>query len=81
MARRLERHYEQGTKIAEYVDGEVPPLGEDRKTIFLPDTDTFKMVELGGRTLGMFLTEVLAPLAEKYGEDVWEIGRKAMFEV
>ena len=81
MARRLERHYEQGTHIAEYVDGEVPPLGEDRKTIFLPDTDTFKMVELGGRTLGTFLAEVLAPLAEKYGEDVWEIGRKAMFEV
>ncbi len=64
MAKRLERHYEQGTHVAEYVD-EVPPLGEDRKTIFLPDTDVFKMVELGGRTLGMFLTEILAPLAEK----------------
>ncbi len=80
MATRLERKYEQGTHIAEYVD-EVPPLGEDRKTIFLPETDVFKMVELGGRTLGIFLTEVLAPLAEKYGDDVWEIGRKAMYEV
>ena len=35
MARRLERKYEQGTHIAEYVD-EVPPLVEYRKTIFLP---------------------------------------------
>jgi predicted ArsR family transcriptional regulator len=80
MAKKLERKYEQGTHVAMYVD-EVPPLGEDRKTIFLPDTDVFKMVELGGRTLGMFLTEMLTPLAEKYGDEVWEIGRKAMFEV
>lgn len=80
MAKRLERQYEHGTHVAEYVD-EVPPLGEDRKTIFLPDTDVFKMVELGGRTLGMFLTEILTPLAEKYGDDVWEIGKKAMYEI
>jgi predicted ArsR family transcriptional regulator len=81
MARTLDREYEHGKHHAEYVDGEMPPLGEDRKTIFLPDTDTFKMVELGGRTLGLFLTEMLAPLREKYGDEVLEIGRKAMYEV
>ncbi|MFW6151040.1 MAG: hypothetical protein ACOC6A_05850 [Chloroflexota bacterium] len=80
MARRLERKYEQGTHVAEYVD-EVPPLGEDRKTIYLPDTDIDKMVELGGRTLGIFLTEIMTSLADRFGEEVWDVARKAMYEV
>lgn len=80
MARRLERKYEQGTHVAEYVD-EVPPLGEDRKTIYLPDTDIDTMVELGGRTLGIFLTGIMMSLADRFGEDVWEVAKKAMYEV
>ena len=66
--------------VAEYVN-EMPPMGEDRKTIYLPDMDAFAMAEIGGRTLGLFLNEILAPLAEKYGDEVWETGRKAMYEV
>jgi hypothetical protein len=80
MARRVERQYEQGKHVAEYVS-EVPPLGEDRKTIFLPDTDIDRMVDLGGRTLGIFLTEILSPLGERFGDEVWEIAKKAMYEV
>jgi hypothetical protein len=80
MARRLEREYEHGTHVAEYVD-EVLPLGEDRKTIYLPDTNIDKMVELGGRTLGIFLTEIMTSLAERFGEEVWEVARRAMYEV
>jgi len=80
MARRVERKYEHGTHVAEYVS-EIPPLGEDRKTIFLPDTDVDRMVELGGRTLGIFLTEILSPLGERFGDEVWEIAKKAMYEV
>ena len=80
MTKRLERQYEYGTHVAEYVE-EVPPLGEDRKTIFLPEMDVFAMAEMGGRTLGMFLSEILAPLAEKYGDEVWETGKRAMYEI
>lgn len=80
MARRLKREYEHGTHVAEYVD-EVLPLGEDRKTIYLPDTNIDKMVELGGRTLGIFLTEIMTSLAERFGEEVWEVARRAMYEV
>jgi len=80
MARRLEREYEHGTHVAEYVD-EVLPLGEDRKTIYLPDSNIDKMVELGGRTLGIFLAEIMTSLAERFGEEVWEVARRAMYEV
>jgi len=80
MTRRLEKEYEHGTHVSEYVQ-DVPPLGEDRKTIFVPEIDALKVAETSSRTLGMFLTEVLAPLAEKYGDEVWEIGRKALYEV
>lgn len=80
MSRRVEKNYEHGTHIAEFVD-ELSPLGEDRKTIFLPDTGIDRMVELGGRTLGIFLSEIMSPLAAKFGDEVWEVARKAMYEV
>ena len=79
-ARWLEKEYEHGTHVSEYVQ-DVSPLGEDRKTILVPEIDALKVAETSSRTLGVFLTEVLAPLAEKYGDEVWEIGRKALYEV
>ena len=80
MSRRLEKKYKHGTHIAEYVD-EVPPLGEDRKTIFLPDTDIEKAVYLGGRTLGILLTSAIRPLIDRFGDEVIEIVKKEMYEV
>jgi len=80
MARRVEKKYEHGTHIAEFVD-EIPPLGEDRKTIFLPDTDIDKAIALGGRTLGIMLASIMRPLAEKFGDEVWEVAKQAMYQV
>jgi len=80
MGRRIEKTYEHGTHIAEFVD-EIPPLGEDRKTIFLPDADVDKMVALGGRTLGVMLASIMRPLAEKFGDEVWEMAKQAMYQV
>ena len=80
MARRIERQYQHGTHTAVYVD-EVPPLGEDRKTIFLPDSGPEKIAELGGRTLGIFLTEIMSSLVERFGGEVWEVAKEAMYQI
>lgn len=80
MARRVEKKYEQGTHIAEFVD-EIPLLAQDRKTIFLPDTDIDKAIALGGRTLGIMLGSIMRPLAEKFGDEVWEVAKQAMYQV
>jgi len=80
MARRVEKKYQHGTHIAEFVE-EIPPLGEDRKTIFLPDTDIDKAIALGGRTLGIMLASIVQPLADKFGDEVWEVAKQAMYQV
>ena len=80
MAGRLEKQYAHGSHAAEYVHV-VPPLGEDRKPISVPDIDVVKMAEMNSRTPGLFLAEILAPLDEKYGVGVWETGRHAIYEV
>ena len=80
MGRRVEKKYEHGTHIAEFVD-EIPPLAEDRKTIFLPDTDIDKAIALGGRTLGIMLASIMCPLAEKFGDEVWEVAKEAMYQI
>ena len=80
MGRKIEEKYELGTYTAEFLE-EMKPLGEDRKTQFLPDSTSETMVRLGGRTLGTFLANIMCPLAEKFGDEVWEIVRKAMYEI
>jgi len=79
MTRKIERQYQYGTHVAVYVD-EVPPLGEDRKTIFLPDTGPEKMADLGGRTLGVFLASVMSSLVDRFGNEVWEIAKEVMYQ-
>jgi len=80
MGRRIEGKYEYGTNIAEFVD-KMEPLGEDRKTIFLPDTPPEKLVELGGATLGIFLAKIMSALEAKFGEEVWEVAKKAAYDI
>ena len=70
MARKVEKKYQHGTHVAEFVE-EIPPLAEDRKTIFLPDTDIDRAIALGGRTLGIMLASIMRPLADKFGDEVW----------
>jgi predicted ArsR family transcriptional regulator len=80
MGRKVEKKYELGTYTAEFVD-EMKPLAEDRKTQFLPDSTSETMARLSGRTLGIFLANIMCPLAGRFGDEVWEVAKKAMYEV
>jgi predicted ArsR family transcriptional regulator len=39
------------------------------------------MAALGGRTLGLFLVEIMNALSERFGEEVWDVAQKAMYEL
>lgn len=80
MSRKVERKYDQGTYKAEFVK-QMEPLAKDRQTQFVPDAPPDKMAFLGGRTLGIFLSSIMNSLSERFGEEVWEVARKAMYEV
>jgi len=80
MGRRIEEKYENGTNIAEFVD-KMEPLGEDRKTIFLPDTPPEKLVEFGGATLGIFLAKIMNAFEAKFGDEVWEVAEKVAYDI
>jgi predicted ArsR family transcriptional regulator len=80
MVRKVEKKFEHGTYKASFVK-EIGPLAEDRETQFVPDAPPDKMASLGARTLGIFLSEIMNALSEKFGEEVWEVARKAMYEV
>ncbi len=80
MSQRVERKFEHGTYKAEFLD-EMKPLGEDRQTQFIPDTPPDKIASLAGRTLGIFLSSIMNTLSRRFGEEVWEVAKKAMYEV
>jgi predicted ArsR family transcriptional regulator len=80
MERKVEKSFEHGTYKAEFVE-EMNLLGHDRKTQFVPDAPPDKVASLGGRTLGIFLSNVMSALSKKFGEEVWEIARKEMYEI
>lgn len=80
MSRKIEEKHELGTYTAEFLE-EMKSLGEDRKTQFLPDSTSETMARLGGRTLGIFLANIMCPLAEKFGDEVWEIVKETMYEI
>lgn len=72
--------YELGTYITELVD-EIKPLGEDRKTIFLPDIPCEKLPEAGGVMQGVFLTNIMNALEAEFGDRVWKIAEKAGYDI
>jgi len=80
MSRKVEKRFSQGTYEAEFVE-EMEPLGQDRRTQFVPDTPPDKIASLGGRTLGIFLSAIMKALSKRFGEEVWEVARKAVYEV
>ena len=80
MSKKVERKYDQGTYKAEFVR-QMKPLVKDRQTQFVPDAPPDKMAFLGGKTLGIFLSTIMNSLSERFGEEVWEVARKAMYEV
>ncbi len=87
MGRNVVEKHEHGKFICEWVD-EVPPLGEDRKTIFVPDTPQGKLVSqleevVSQARADMFglLAMVMSSLAAKYGDEVWEVAGKTMYDI
>jgi predicted ArsR family transcriptional regulator len=80
MERKIEKKYDQGTYNAEFVS-KIPPLGEDRKTQIVFDLPPEKVAAIGGQTLALFLAEIMEPLSKKFGDEVWEIAGKAMYEI
>jgi len=80
MGRSVEKKFDQGIYSAEFV-GKMEPLGEDRKTQFVLDLPPQKVAAIGGQTLALFLAEIMEPLSKRFGDEVWKIGAKAMYEI
>lgn len=80
MGRRVEKKFAEGCYNAEYVS-RMEPLGEDRKTQFVPETTAEVMAALGGKTTAVFLSEILNALAGKFGDDVWSVAAGVMYDI
>jgi predicted ArsR family transcriptional regulator len=80
LSQKVERKFDHGTYKAEFLE-EMKPLGEERQTQFIPDTPPDKIASLAGRTLGIFLSSIMNALSRRFGEEVWEVAKKAMYEV
>jgi len=80
MSRKVEKNFNEGTYKAEFVE-EMRPLGEDRETQFIPDAPPDKIASVGGKTLGIFLSNIMNALSERFGDEVWEVAKRAMYEV
>ena len=86
MAKKVVEKHEHGEFICERVD-DMPPLGEDRKTIFIPEMPLEKLVSqleelVSQASVGMLgmLATVMSTLAAKYGDEVWEVVAKPMYD-
>jgi predicted ArsR family transcriptional regulator len=80
MGRKVEKRFERGTYSAEFVE-KMEPLGKDRKTQFVPDAPPDKMASLGGRTLAIFLSEIMNAISKEFGDEVWDVASKAMYAI
>jgi hypothetical protein len=86
MGKKVIEKHEHGEFIRESVD-EIPPLGEDRKTIFVPEMPVEKLMsQLEGSfsqaSAGLIsiLVGVMGALEEKYGDEVWDVASKWVYD-
>lgn len=87
MGRKIVEKHEQGDFGCEWVD-EIPPLGEDRKTIFALETPMAKLVTQIEEAVAqarndMFglMAIILSSLAAKYGDEVWDVASQTMYDI
>ena len=87
MGKDIVEKNEHGDFICQWVD-EIPPLGIDRKTVFAPPTPLEKLKDQMDEVVAqaradMFglMAVVLSTLVEKYGEEVWEVAGKTMYDI
>ncbi len=86
MANNITEKHEHGTHTCEWMD-EVAPLGEDRKTIFIPPTPMQKistqledlLSDVRGEGFSM-AGMILSVLAAKYGDEVYDEVEKVMYD-
>jgi predicted ArsR family transcriptional regulator len=93
MGRRVSKRFEHGEFTSIQLD-HVPPLGEDRKTVFVPASPLEKLLsQVSDKTLGSQLNNLFSQIRgegfamaamimrvvqEKYGEEVWDDIEKVM---
>jgi len=78
---------EQGEFICRWVD-EVFPLGEDRKTIFVPTPSLMKLqsqleevvAQARAEMFGL-LAVLMSTLVARFGDEVWEVAGKTMYDI
>lgn len=80
MSRVVEEQFEHGTYRAEFVEV-MESVGDDRKTIFLPDLPMEQLRHFTANGLGRILAATIKPIREKYGEEGLELIRKELYEV
>ncbi len=75
-----------GDFICQWVDV-LSPVGEDRKTIFIPASDTEKLISQVDDVVGKakaeawgFTAVLMSTLAAKFGDEVWEVAGKTMYD-
>jgi hypothetical protein len=78
---------EHGEFICRWVD-EVLPLGEDRKTIFVPmpafaklQSQLEEVVAQARAEMFGLLAVLMNTLATRYGDEVWEVAGKTMYDI
>ncbi len=67
---------------------EVMPLGEDRKTVFVPEPPVYKLrsqienfINQTNSDMFSLAAILISVLVEKYGDDVWAITEKVMYDI
>ncbi len=87
MVKKIVEKGENGDFICQWVD-EVPPLGEDRKTIFAPATpvenlkrQVDEVVAQARADMFGLMAVVLSALVEKYGDEIWEVAHETMYNI
>jgi hypothetical protein len=86
MSKHITEKYEHGAFVCEWVN-EVPPLGEDRKTVFVPSSPmqelSPQMQELLSQVRGeMFSMSamIMSVMADRFGEAAWEAVEKVLYD-
>jgi predicted ArsR family transcriptional regulator len=87
MGKKTVEKFQDGEHTCERVD-EIQPLGKDRKTVLAPETPLTKLVQqlenLVTQTSASgfaMLATVMNGLSEEYGDRVWEVAAKKMYEM
>jgi hypothetical protein len=86
MGKKVTEKFEHGEFNCEWVD-EVPPLGEDRKSMVVPRSPrqeltphTAGLVAQATEEMFSMSSMIMSVMAEKFGEDAWEAIEKVMYE-